>query len=92
MKAMFSLRSMQAMPLVRYMKAPIGQEIQWVIGMGLGLGLPLIEDLLVFPGIYQSLKGYRGPDQVSRQTFSPFSIVGDYLTLIVDMKAGQCLH
>ena len=46
---LFSLRSMQAMPLIRDMQTHVSKKIQRLICIS--LGLPLIEDLLVFPVI-----------------------------------------
>ncbi len=60
------------------------QENPGLIGMAPGLSP--IGDLLVFPVICQTFKGYRGSDQISCQTFSSFGIVGDYPAFVVDME------
>ena len=51
---LFSLRSMQAMPLIRDMQTHVSKKIQRLICIS--LGLTLIGDLLVFPVICQSLQ------------------------------------
>ncbi len=43
---------------IRDVQTHVSKKIQWLICMG--LGLPLIVDLLVFPVICQTFKGYRG--------------------------------